>query len=499
MRKSKWVLILTTIIFFGCAQNKNAKVEVSPKATEAHKQPVINLNPLPAPPPTFKEVAQEKLHEGEDVIVNLSFDNLDIKKVLLSLSKATNYNFIIDPEISGNVTIELKNVTLKEALDSVLSPFGYSYTFEGKNVRVLAKKTAILHIDVPFTTRGFTSDIQASIGGTSSSGSSSEEGASTSTGTTNMQVTNKATLDFWQSLDKTIKSIIGDDKTTTYTIEPISGTVIISGLPKTVEKVKDFVNNLNKVINRQVLIEAKIVEVNLNRNAETGINWQVLGDYKNYTYNIKFNSGKPAEKPLQIKVLKFSKDFSTLIGLLSKYGKVNVLSSPRLLAMNNQPAIIKVGRDYITIYKSQQTTTTTAGGETASVMATEEVETQTVLTEGIVLTIIPKIDANGNIILNITPAISSLETPIISGSSGETSEFLNKVFAVNVRQLNAMVKVKDGETVILGGLIAKRKSKEETGVPVMKDLPLIGTAFKSTKSESSKSELVIMLTPHLEK
>jgi len=501
MNRTALVLILILLIS-GCVREK-PRTAVKPVKEKESK--IVQLPPLTAPPPTFREIEREKLHEGEDVVVNLSFDNLDLKKVLLSLAKATGYNFIIDPDVSGKISIELKDVTLREALDYILTPLGYSYSFEGKSVRVIAKLTKVFHIDVPLATRGFKSNISASIGGAGSTGgtfgggTSGVEGTATATSTANVEVTNQANVDFWKSVEDTIKSLIGSDNSTTYTVEPISGTVIVSGKPEAVKRVGKFIESLNAIVNRQVLIEAKIVEVNLKKGYETGVNWQVLGDYKNYNYSFNLNTGSPGKKPFQVQVLKFSKDFSALIGLLARFGSVNVLSSPRILAMNNQPAIIKVGKDYILIYRTQSSTTTGVGGQTASAVTTQEVKTETVFTEGIVLTIVPKIDSDGNIILNITPAVSSIETPLVSGSSGETSEFVNRVYAVNVRQLNAMVKVRDGETIILGGLIAKRKSKEEIGIPIAKDIPLIGNAFKSTKSESNKSELVIMLTPHLER
>jgi hypothetical protein len=159
----------------------------------------------------------------------------------------------MDPLSIGWVpAIELKSVTLREALDNILVPLGYSYIFEGKSVRVLAKTTKIFHVDVPFATRGFSSDVTASIGGGSTGGgvgggggggTSGGQGTGGSTSTANMKVTNKATLDFWQNLDKTIKSIIGKDKSTIYTIEPISGTIVVSGKPETVKKVENFIKN----------------------------------------------------------------------------------------------------------------------------------------------------------------------------------------------------------------------------------------------------------------
>jgi MSHA biogenesis protein MshL len=319
-----------------------------------------------------------------------------------------------------------------------------------------------------------------------------------------MALSNSYSSDFWNNVKTTLEALLKEDKTASYSIEPLTGTIVVSAKPKTMEKIENFIKTLNKETEKQVLIEAKIVEVKLDKKNQTGINWKYLtfsnflgsgGEYS----TIQFNSGNPKSMPFQLSVVKVNNTFSALLGLLSQFGKVNVLSSPRILAMNGQPAMIKVGKDYIVIYRTQTTSTTSTGGETASTLTTEEISTDTILTEGVVLTIVPHIDDKGNVILNITPAISSLDTPIISGSTGTTEEFINKVYAVNIRQLNTVIKAKSGQTIILGGLIAKSKSETKEGVPFFQDLPLIGNAFKSNTQTSSKTELVIMLTPYVEK
>ena len=160
--------------------------------------------------------------------------------------------------------------------------------------------------------------------------------------------------------------------------------------------------------------------------------------------------------------------------------------------------MIKVGKDYLIVYQSQSTSTTTTGGQTATTITTQGVETQTILTEGLILTILPKIEADGSIVLNITPAVSSLDEPLVStSSSGATEGYMNKIYPVSVRQLNTVVRVKNGETVILGGLITEVKGSETQGVPFLEDVPLVGDAFKSERNYSEKVELVIMLTPKL--
>lgn len=517
MIKYRNFLPLLLVVLGSCAANPK-QVNVSPPVSSVqHKKKkiplVLNLKPLPIQTPTLKAMESFPKQGEPTVLVNLSFDNVPLKKALLALGKATGYNVILPPDLEGNVSIELKKEFLEDSLDSLLNPFGYSYKIDEKNIYVISKETKIFHLNLPPAKRDFSSSIEASIGGVggssggtegSSSGTGgSSGGTSTTSSTATMSINNSDSLNIWNNIKSSINVIVKSDKTASYSIEPVSGTLIVTAKPGTIKRVGEFINTVNEFSNRQVLIEAKIVEVKLAKANEFGINWKyltfsnLLGSGGEYS-TLSFNSGAPSQKPFQLSVVKVNKTFSGLLGVLSKFGKVNVLSSPRLLAMNGQPAMIKVGKDYIAIYKNQTTSTTAAGSQTASTLTTEEVTTNSILTEGVVLTIIPKIDDKGNIILNITPAISSLDSPLITGNTGATSDFTNKVYAVNVRQLNTVVKVKSGQTVILGGLIAKSKSRQNEGVPVLQDIPLFGKAFKSTSRSSLKNELVIMLTPYVE-
>ena len=497
---SRILPIMLLLLMEGCSVNQNQEVKVSPSTSIVPKKEktsiVFNLKPLPVQPPTLQEMKSFQNTE-RDVLINFSFDNMDLKKVLLALGKATGYNVIVPPDVKGKVSIELKEETLENSLNSLLKPFGYSYRIDGKNIYVVSKETKVFHVNLLQTKRSYSSSIEASVGG------SSGGGESTTTSTTTMSIDNSYDLNIWDNIKKAIDVIVKGDKTASYSVEPISGTIIVTAKPETLRKVEELVNTINGISDRQVLIEAKIVEVKLDRKNEFGINWKYLtfsnflgsgGEYS----TISFNSGSPEGKPFQLSIVKVNSTFSGLIGILSQFGKVNVLSSPRIVAMNGQPAMIKVGRDYLAIYKTQTTSTTSTSSQTATTLTTEEVETNTILTEGVVLTIVPKIDDKGNIILNISPAISSLDTPLIIGTTGTTGEFLDKVYSVNIRQLNTVVKVKNGQTVILGGLIAESKSKEKEGIPVLQDIPLLGNAFSSTSEVSSKTELVIMLTPYVE-
>lgn len=461
----------------------------------------ISVAPIPMEPPTLREIktlSKENILEKNDVKIYLSFNNADIKDALLAFAKATGYNVVIPPDISGKVTVDLRGRSISECLDALLYPLGYSYQIDGRTVKIITKMTKIFHLLFPSSQRTFTSNIDATIG-SSSVGGGGEEGTGGSSGTASMSISNSYGVDFWNEIKNFLDSVLKDDKSAYYSIEKSTGIIIVTAKPSEIRQISDFIQKLNNFSSKQVLIEAKIVEVKLNKKNQTGINWRLLTENNllGAGATISFNSGSPNTLPFNLQVVKVDRNFSYLIGLLSRFGKVNVLSSPRIIAVNGQPAMIKVGKDYIVIYSAQTTSSTATGSQTATTLSTQEIETTSVITEGVVLTIVPKIIGNDQVLLNITPAISSLDTPLTTNTSN-SSEFMNKLFAVNVRQLNTIVRAKDGETIILGGLIAESKSKESEGIPILKDIPIFGIPFKSTQSITSKSELIIMLTPHIE-
>ncbi|WP_297446020.1 secretin and TonB N-terminal domain-containing protein [Desulfurobacterium sp.] len=495
-----------SILTFGCSHSSKIKVTPDVSKPKETKPISISITPMPLEPPTLQEIKRfteksEELPES-NLKVHLSFKDADVKDALLALAKATDYNVIIPPDIEGKVTVDLDGKSLEECLDALLSPLGYSYKLDGRVIKIITRETKVFHLLFPTSQREFESSIDATIGSSGTGGSiGGSEGSSGASGTASMRVANRYNVNFWNEVKEVLNSILKEDNKALYSIEQSTGTIVVTAKPREISRVAQFVEKLNSFSSKQVTIEAKILEVKLNRKNQTGINWKLLTDNNFFGAGatVSFSSGSPDSMPFNFQVVKADKKISSIIGLLSQFGKVNVLSSPRIVAVNGQPAMIKVGKDYIVIYSSQTTSSTATGSQAATTITTQEIETSSVTTEGVVLTIVPKIIGRDQVLLNITPAISSLDTPLITNSgSGDTSEFMNKVFAVNVRQLNTIVRAKNGETVILGGLIAESKSKESEGVPVLKDIPLLGIPFKSTTTTTSKTELVIMLTPHIE-
>ncbi|GEM_PF-2199939 len=490
--------LLTCLVLFsltGCYTNKPVKTSSLEIKKEENKKINLKIEPIPVMPPTLKELTSiESEKPISSTLITLSFDGVDLSQALLTIAKATGFNVVIPPDVKGKVSIELKNEALDNSLKALLSPYGYSYKIDGNTIFIISKVTKVFHIKTPPGQRQFESSVESTIGGSSES----ESGTGAVSGSATMSVKNNYSYEFWANIENIIRSIIQNDKSASYSLEPVTGTLVVTGKPQTVEKVGRFIAKINNLSQRQVLIEAKIVEVKLNSKHKFGIDWKYLlsgtNDPDKYFHVI--NPYSSQSNTVELKVMKFKNTLNVILQALSIFGEVKILSSPRIMAINNQPAIIKVGKDYLAIYQSQATSTTSTGGQVVSTISTEGITTETILTEGITLTILPKIEDDKTVILNITPAVSSLDEPIVSSSV--TGRFANRIYSINVRQLNTVVKVRSGETVVLGGLITERKSSETQGVPLLQDIPLFGKAFKSKSDISQKVELVIMLTPKVE-
>ncbi|MEO2069404.1 MAG: hypothetical protein ABGX27_07865 [Desulfurobacteriaceae bacterium] len=487
MNKGLFFLVFLLLVF-GCGDSRK-RVVVSPikeKTVKTNKEKevpiVFELNPLPVQTPTLSEMKNfEKEFSVEDKTVTLSFDGTSLRQALLAIGKITNYNVILPEDLEGKVYLELKGGTLENALKALLEPFGYSFKIDGNNIYIITKETKVFHVNLLKLQRTFSSSINASSGG--GRGTS----GTTSTSTTSVSLNNNYSLDPWENLRNAIEVILKEDKSASYSIEPLSGTVIVSAKPSVLKKVEKLLNTLNKEAERQVLIEAKIVEVQLNKQNEYGVNWNKLLLGKHFQFS--FIPTIPTTSQLEVIKVFSSSGTNPLIGALSQFGKVNVLSSPRILAMNGQPAVIKVGKDYMIVYKTLQRTVYTDN----QTITNEQIRVENILTDGLVLTIVPKIGDNGEIVLNITPAINRLD----KDTSLELPIENSKAYSVGVRQLNTVVKLKDGETVILGGLIENKETKDTVEVPILSRIPLLGSLFKYTYRKRYKSELVIMLTPKM--
>ncbi|MGD1152382.1 MAG: pilus (MSHA type) biogenesis protein MshL [Syntrophales bacterium] len=471
-----------------------------PKEFKEGEGPGVTPTP-PVKTPDFIPV-HEDISPLKTRIIDISARNTPLRDVLSIISEATGLNLVMEKEIAPElpVTVSLKNVTAEDALNRVCASVDYFYTVKDNMLFIKATMTRTYELGLPAIVQTYHTDLGGDmLGGamTGSAGSTSVKG-----NISQKSETDKAAYNLWDVIEKSIEKLLGASAgmqsavQQTSVVNRLTGTIVVTATKKNLEKIEDYINTVKKVINRQVLVEAKIIEVNLSDGLQFGINWSYVlntRDGQSATAATGQFADVVSTSAANFSITTVAADFTSLLRAIQTQGETRILSNPRISIMNGQTAILSVGQDRTFISNIQTTTTT---GTTP--ITTFTVSTSTTLS-GIMIGIVPFISDNGEISLSITPITSDLTkldsqklgTPDASGNY----PYLIQLPTVNLRQLSTTVKVRNGQTVIIGGLITNREDIQDSKVPFLGDIPLLGYLFKSRAKSVTKTELVVLIQP----
>lgn len=449
--------------------------------------------------------------------LEVSASSINASSFFAALVEDSPYNIAVHPDVSGEITVNLKDVTVLETLDVVQQLYGYDIRRSGSVIQVFPAgiRTETIPLNYLFIQRSGISSTSINSGGVSendpnngnSNGNSSgrnngnnsnsnnssnrSNGQQTSNG---INITTENNSDFWTELKETLTSLVGTEEGRAVVVSPQAGLVTVKALPNEINAVKQFLEDSQKHLRRQVIIEAKILEVTLNDDYQQGVRWdQVLGHFGSTDFNFSTDGtivGNTISGAIGgVTNINFNNaDFSSVISLLQSQGNVQVLSSPRITATNNQKAVIKVGQDEYFVTEVSSTTTTGT-----STTVTPEIEL-TPFFSGIALDVTPQIDENGQVILHVHPSVTLTDEQVkLIRLSDE--DIILPLAQSSVRESDTIVKANSGEIIVIGGLIETRKTDLETKTPLLGDIPFLGELFKNKSQTTRKSELVIMLRP----
>jgi len=331
-------------------------------------------------------------------------------------------------------------------------------------------------------------------------------------------VNTRSKADFWAQLKATLTSIIGAGEGRSVVVDRHSGLVVVRAMPGELRDVEAYLTDAQDSLQRQVILEAKIIEVDLNDSFQSGIDWAAISSSRDYAIgntsiargagrliadnrgaagltaagDVALNSGLDfSDIPFGnlLAIGTSSSNFASLITLLSTQGSVHVLSSPRVSTVNNQKAVIKVGSDEFFVTDISSDNQTTVAGTTTSPDLT-----LTPFFSGIALDVTPQISKEGEVILHIHPSISEVTDQTKTVTLGDDELKLPLAFST-VRESDSIVKALSGQVVVIGGLMKNISSDDEAGVPGVDDVPLAGELFKQKRKVNKRSELVILLRP----
>lgn len=527
------ILFLCLLWAVGCAAPPKKE------RTQLPSQKVEPAKPQPPPEEKLKELVIPQREEAKKVPEKLySFFARDsnIQDILLAFSKESDYNIVIDPELSGKVTIDLKRVTLKEALDAILFPLGWIYRIEGKFVKIMRPQleSRFFTLNYLATKRSGKREIYASTGGGLQTGVL--PGTQASTGSSGARtgfsdLVSVDEMDLWRDIQKGLEAIVfgsveektaSDAEKTAWTRVDGKGRKLIINKSASVILVTDYPINLNKIASyletvegsaqRQVTIQAKIFEVILSDENKEGINWKVIESLPriaNLSWGLTNKAGTTGfpgvsggfaltdtttgttiTTPGGFKIRPFGGTLaigtevalSDIMQAIAEQGDIKVLSSPTISTLNNQKAIIRVGNQDVFFITGAVATQTTV---------TQIIQPMTI-DVGIILDVTPQIAEDGTIIMNIHPSITEKTGEKITPDGKTTFPLLS------VRETDTTVRVKDGQTIIIAGLMQEKNEESYIGVPVLHSIPLLGGLFRYRTEKKRIAELVIMITPTLQ-
>jgi len=538
--------------FTGCAQVRSDPVlpliqdELVKMIDSAAAKPV----PLPAAvaaalaPQTRLELPKA-ISQAVEARFDLAVDAASAQQVFLGIASGTRYSMLLHPDVAGAITVNLKDVTVPEAMDAMRELYGYDYRIDGNRIYVqpLSMQTRFYSIAYPASLRQGKSELRVISGsiadsggasGSSGNAASSSPSSSSSSGkqVDSSRVVTSVASDFWGEMQASVGMLIGCAVAASQTagptaaatncpsgrsvgVSPHTGMLMVRALPVEQRQVIEYLKAARLQVERQVMIEAKIIEVTLNEGAQTGVNWSAIGTGKGNPFGVSSNYGQATFSSGEFPFLNSTADYgvlnqaanSTLIGLafqtdsfaalvrfLETQGQVQVLSSPRIAAINNQKAVLKVGVDEFFITEITSTPSTSGGtGATTSTSVTTQP-----FFSGIALDVTPQIDDADNIILHVHPSVSQVVTDEKVIDLGSQQGIYKLPLAKSsISETDSVVRLRDGEIAAIGGLMKRESRDSGSGVPGLGDIPLLGAMFKNTNKSRQKQELVILLKPTL--
>ncbi|WP_070963203.1 pilus (MSHA type) biogenesis protein MshL [Vibrio sonorensis] len=453
--------------------------------------------------------------------------DVDAKAFFTSLVKGTEYSAAIHPHVAGQITLNLTDVTLDEVLSVVRDIYGFEVQKTGKVIQVFPAGLRTVTIPVDYlqfkrSGRSLTSITTGTVTSTDSSNRTVSESTNGSNSTTSSlkggtEIETISESDFWPQLQLAVGQLIGGGDGQSVVVTPQAGVITVRAFPDEIREVRDFLGVSKERMNRQVILEAKVLEVTLSDGYQQGINWS-----KAFTSNgteYKFGQGTtnlastPGVLPSleqtvgtvvsalpgldaigtllpngQTNLVIQSGSFEAVLSFMATQGDLNVLSSPRVTASNNQKAVIKVGTDeyYVTDFSS-----VTGNGDNSNV--SPEVEL-TPFFSGISLDVTPQIDDEGNVLLHVHPAVIEVNEQVKEIGYGSVKISL-PLARSSIRESDSVIRARDGDVVVIGGLMKSNVIDQVSKVPVLGDLPAIGQLFRHETKLTQKTELVILLKP----
>lgn len=450
--------------------------------------------------------------QGNESRFDISALELDARAFFAGLVADSNYNVVVHPDVDQAITLKLQDVSVPEVMTIASDLYDLEVQRNGQLYRVLpgGVRTRLFAIDYLHFKRQGGSETRVSSGQVSSArNSGNSQGQSGSGGQSESanslvgtRISTETESDFWTDLDRTVRMILAGGENSQVITNPGAGLVMVRATPLQLQLIEQYLTKTELIMQRQVVLEAKILEISLNAGYQQGINWSDIQSAS----GIIASDGLPAEFTAQSLLGRavtsgdiggvFSASFregsfTGMIELLGRQGNVQILSSPRISTVNNQKAVIKVGTDEFFVTDIDFNEDNNAAGISDSTSTSVEL---TPFFSGISLDVTPQIAEDGSVTLHVHPSVSEVKDQQKIITIGERDVILPLALST-VRETDSVIRADSGQIVVIGGLIQDKSEDRNSAVPFLSEIPILGEAFKQRNFESEKSELVILLRP----
>ncbi|MBW3778454.1 pilus (MSHA type) biogenesis protein MshL [Aeromonas veronii] len=528
MKKHRLCLITVAMMAAGCTTYQHPEPT---QAKDALKQAMNEQQKQAAPLTALPKSVQSELLQLNrpqmpvgmpEKRLRIAAHDVEAVEFFGSLFKGSRYSVAVHPGVAGLVSVELKDVTLPEVLAVVGDMYGFDVQRKGNvfHIYPAGLRTETIPVNYLMMSRRGLSRTSVSTGGvtandSNNSSDSSFDSASNSNSTNNSSGNNSngnssngtrietdTNSDYWTDLRDSLQTLIGTGDGRAVITSPQAGLVTIRAYPKELKAVREFLNQSDSHLKRQVVLEARIIEVALNEGYEQGVDWSGLSaswdGNKGITGGGSLANTQLPTTPNQIFTalgggagFKVSDgNFNVAVNLLKTQGDVNTLSSPRVTATNNQKAVIKVGTDEYFVTNASTTTVSTTSGD----RTTPNVEL-TPFFSGISLDVTPQIDEEGKVLLHIHPSVIDTEEQTKTIKVTDSDTLVLPLAKSSIRESDTVVQANNGDIIVIGGLMKTDKQEIVSKVPLLGDIPWVGEAFTNRRESTKKVELVIMLKP----
>ncbi|WP_439838104.1 pilus (MSHA type) biogenesis protein MshL [Aeromonas caviae] len=531
MKKPPFCLLPLALAVAGCTTYRHpepVQAKDALKQAMSEQSPTAPLTSLP--PSVQSELLQLNRPQQPMTIpekrMRIAAHDVDAVEFFGSLFKGSRYSVAVHPGVAGVISVELKDVTLQEALATVGDMYGFDVQRKGNvfHVYPAGLRTETIPVNYLMMARRGLSRTSVSTGGVTAndnnngnnnnfdnglnnSGNNNNQGntanGDNNTNSNGTRIETDSNNDYWTDLRDSLQTLIGTGEGRAVITSPQAGLVTVRAYPKELKAVREFLDQSGEHLKRQVVLEARILEVSLNEGYEQGVDWSGLSASwdggKGITGGGSLLDSPIASTPNQIfRALGGGAgftisdgNFNVAVSLLKTQGDVNTLSSPRVTATNNQKAVIKVGTDEYFVTNAS-TTTTTSG--TSAPIVTPNVEL-TPFFSGIALDVTPQIDEQGKVLLHIHPSVIDTEEQSKTISVGTADPLVLPLAKSSIRESDTVVQANNGDIIVIGGLMKTDRQEIVSKVPLLGDIPWVGEAFTNRRESNRKVELVILLKP----